>query len=207
MMPKHKETTEALYSYCKNQVEQNVSLQTTLHWSTKKISEFSIRVRMQHSVLSCLCKLPHLDTLQPGVCHGGTRYKRGNYVDHKSIEITGHRKTHQKIPWVANLQKFRLAMMASIWAGKESIKSLWNIQNGNVTFPSKSTKLHTLSLCRWKVMRRWQILGDMKIWLPLSSTMQYHCRIAQIIENPCSSCSCVYYWCNWKPSQKKDEKK
>lgn len=31
--------------------------------------------------------------------------------------------------------------------------------------------------------------------------------IGQIIEHPCSACSCVYYWCNWKPSQKEDEKK
>lgn len=47
----------------------------------------------------------------------------------------------------------------------------------------------------------------MKIWQPLSCAMQYHCCIGQIIEHPCSACSCVYYWCNWKPSQKEDEKK
>lgn len=203
-----KETTEALYSHCKNQVERVLSLQTTLCWSTKKMSEFNSRVRMQHSVFSSLCKLPHFDILQPGVrCGGGTRYKRGKYFDPKSKEITGCRKICQKIPWVANLQEFRLPVMPSIWAGKESIKSLWNVQNGNVTFPSKSTKPHPLSLGRWKVMRRWHILGDMKIWLPLSCAMQCHCCLAQIIEHPCSDCSCVYYWCNWKPSQKEDEKR
>lgn len=158
-----------MYSHCKNQVEQVLSLQTTLHWIAKKISEFNSRVRMQHSVLSCLCKLPRFDTLQPGVCQGGTSYKKGNYFDHKSKEITGHRKICPKIPWGANLKEFRLLVMPSMWAGKEieNIKSLWNIQNGNVTFPSKSTKPHPSSLGRWKVMRRfrfWETWRSDSLW-------------------------------------------
>lgn len=153
---------------------------------------------------SCLA-LTHFN-LGCGVGKSGTK-PVFNYFGHNSKEIPGHRKIWQKIPWVANLQEFRLPVMPSIWARKESIKSLWNIQNGNVMFPSESTKPHPLSWGRWKVMRKWQILGDMKIWLPLSCAMQYHFRIGQIIEHPCSACSCVYYWCNWKPSQKEDEKK
>jgi len=52
---------------------------------------------MQHSTLSCLRKLPCTDTPQPGVCSGGTSYKKGKYFGHKNREITGHRKMLQKI--------------------------------------------------------------------------------------------------------------
>lgn len=94
-----KETTEALYSHCKNQVEQVLSLQTTLHWTAKKISEFNSRLRMQHSVLSCLCKLPCFDTLQPGVCRGDPGTKMVTILVTKAKKSQDTEKSVGKPHW------------------------------------------------------------------------------------------------------------
>lgn len=93
-------------------------------------------------------------------------------------------------------------------AGKEigSTESLWDIRSGK----APSQEHQPTPFGPWQVESHEEVADfgrHENLTASLGCATQYHCRIGQIIECPCSACSCVYYWCNWKPSQKEDKKR
>lgn len=70
-----RETAEALCFHYKNQMEQVLSLQTTLHRMPRKLPEFYSRIRSSTTCLTA-CKLPSTDIPQAWVGSGGTSYEK-----------------------------------------------------------------------------------------------------------------------------------